>query len=132
MIISLTTSFPTFSFRALISPSFDHHNFISHDGRSERDEEACHPSPGHFSSGEAIICPTTSGQIIQTSCSLNFCSRPILRSTWSTSSSICFVFPSFINKAPNSLFQITCKYNIKSQMRPENQEISPPVTVNNL
>lgn len=131
MIISLTTSFPTFSFRALISPSLTIINFISHDGRSERDEELATITRTLFVR-EAIICPTTSGQIIQTSCSLNFCSRPILRSTWSTSSSICFVFPSFINKAPNSLFQITCKYNIKSQMRPENQEISPPVTVNNL
>lgn len=131
MIISLTTSFPTFSFRALISPSLTIIiSFLTTAEVKETKSLAIH-HPTLFVR-EAIICPTTSGQIIQTSCSLNFCSRPILRSTWSTSSSICFVFPSFINKAPNSLFQITCKYNIKSQMRPENQEISPPVTVNNL
>ena len=131
MIISLTTSFPTFSFRALISPYLT--IIISFLTTAEVKETKSLPSITRtLFVREAIICPTTSGQIIQTSCSLNFCSRPILRSTWSTSSSICFVFPSFINKAPNSLFQITCKYNIKSQMRPENQEISPPVTVNNL
>ena len=104
MIISLTTSFPTFSFRALISPSLT--IIISFLTTAEVKETKSLPSITRtLFVREAIICPTTSGQIIQTS---------------------------FINKAPNSLFQITCKYNIKSQMRPENQEISPPVTVNNL
>ena len=66
MIISLTTSFPTFSFRALISPSLT-----------------------------IIISFLTTAEVKETK-------------------------------------SLPSKYNIKSQMRPENQEISPPVTVNNL
>ena len=81
MIISLTTSFPTFSFRALISPSLT--IIISFLTTAEVKETKSLPSITRtLFVREAIICP--------------------------------------------------CKYNIKSQMRPENQEISPPVTVNNL
>lgn len=131
MIISLTTSFPTFSFRALISPSLT--IIISFLTTAEVKETKSLPSITRtLFVREAIICPTTSGQIIQTSCSFKFLFKAHITKHLVDQLIDLFVFPSFINKAPNSLFQITCKYNIKSQMRPENQEISPPVTVNNL
>ena len=50
MIISLTTS-SDFFVQSSDQSFFDHHNFISHDGRSERDEELAIHHPDTFRPG---------------------------------------------------------------------------------
>lgn len=94
---SRTTFSPTRSFKASISPSLT--IIISFLTTAEVKETKSLPlTISRFLVREEIIRPTTSGHTRQTSCSFNFWNTPVCRSACSTSSSILFIFPSFMSK----------------------------------